>query len=102
MHGPSALIRFTDLKLDNVLFALAYSPALDEPLAVTGEFELHGKRYPIVRSQPLSHKFPSDATRHLTELLSVYLTDFSHGLFCFPTLLPIASTIHHLFVSAQS
>jgi hypothetical protein len=106
---------FTDLKLDNVLFGSGHDDAdidallLDEPLAVDGEFELYGKRYPIMRSQPLRHKFPWDASRHLTELLSVYLTDFSHGPFsshvianCFYgssyssplTLLRIASMVH--------
>jgi hypothetical protein len=99
LRGSSALIRFTDLKLDNALFALAHSQAdietllLNEPPAVNGEFELDDKRYPIMLSQPLSHKFPWDASRHLTELLSVYLTDFSHGLFCFSSLLPTVFTI---------
>jgi hypothetical protein len=89
---------FADLKLDNVLFDHPYSDAdidallLNEPLAVDGEFELHGKQYPILRSQPLTHKFPWDASRHLTEVLNVYLTDFSHGLFYFPALWPVCCT----------
>lgn len=98
---------FTDLKLDNVLFGPGHdNPGidallLDEPPAVDGEFELYGKRYPIMRSQPLRHKFPWDASRHLTELLSVYLTDFSHGPFSlfFCELLP---RFILLFISNQS
>jgi serine/threonine-protein kinase SRPK3 len=66
---------------------------IDGPPAIDGEFELSGKRYPIVRSQPLPHEFPWDASRHLTELLNVYLTDFGHGMFLSPQLWLLVSVI---------
>jgi serine/threonine-protein kinase SRPK3 len=79
---------FTDLRLDNVLFACPSSKAdieaqlrVDGPPVIDGEFEFSGKKYPIMRSQPFTHNFPWDASRHLTELLTVYLTDFGDGVF---------------------
>ena len=56
---------FTDLRLDNVLFACPYSKAdieaqlrVDGPPVIDGEFEFSGKQYPIMRSQPFTHNFP--------------------------------------------
>jgi serine/threonine-protein kinase SRPK3 len=81
---------FTDLRLNNVLFCCSCSKAdieaqlrADGPPVIDGEFEFSGKQYPIMRSQPLPHKFPWNASRHLTELLTVYLTDFGDGVFYF-------------------
>jgi len=80
----------TDLKLDNVLFSFPYNEAqiearlrMDGPPTIDGEFEVSGKRYPIMRSQPFTHEFSWNASRQMTELLSVYLTDFWHSVFCF-------------------
>ena len=57
-----------DLKPDNVLFCDGTAPAslrevLDSsPLAVDGEFELQGGRFPIIRSQPVPHPFKWKST----------------------------------------
>lgn len=76
-----------------MLFYCPYSKAnieaqlrADGPPAIDGEFEFSGKQYSIMRSQPLPHKFPLHASRHLTELLTVYLTDFGDGMCYFSQL----------------
>ena len=79
----------TDLKLDNVLFPFPYNKAqiearlrMDGPPTIDREFEVSGKRYPIMRSQPFTHEFSWNSSPQMTELLSVYLTDFGHCVFC--------------------
>jgi serine/threonine-protein kinase SRPK3 len=51
----------------------------ESPLAVDGEFELFGMRYPIIRSQPVPHPFNWNDRPVFVELYSIRLIDFGHG-----------------------
>ncbi|KAF8902208.1 kinase-like protein [Gymnopilus junonius] len=81
----AAHIVHTDVKPDNVLFDEGIDPESiqeflnDNPLSIDGEFELHGVRYPIIRSQPIPHPFSWDDPPSEVELYSVSLTDFGHA-----------------------
>lgn len=75
-----------DLKPDNVLFCDGADPESirkllnDSPLVSDGEFELHGVRYPMIRSQPVPHPFNWNDPPTRVELYSVQLIDLGHGI----------------------
>jgi serine/threonine-protein kinase SRPK3 len=75
-----------DLKLSNVLFDVDCTTKhiddlllTDGPPILEGKCNIYDKQYPIIRSQPIPHKFAWNTSRHLTELLDITLTDFGHG-----------------------
>jgi len=76
-----------DLKPDNVLFSDDTAPKAiqkllnESPLAIDGEFELCGMRYPIIRSQPVPHPFSWNDRLVVAELYSVRLVGFGHGYY---------------------
>jgi serine/threonine-protein kinase SRPK3 len=56
---------------------------LDEsPVMIHGEFEIHGVRYPLVRSQPIPHPFKWNDTGMTVEQYTFCLTGLGHGV-CF-------------------
>jgi hypothetical protein len=78
----------TDVKPENVLFTDGVATEtiqklLDHtPQAVDGEFELEGRHYPVIRSQPIPHPFRWNDPGIVVERYSVCLTDFSNGKHC--------------------
>jgi serine/threonine-protein kinase SRPK3 len=74
-----------DIKCDNILFNAVGSDSeverllAAEPLVVEGEHALDGKRYPVLRSQPLPNKFKWSTPPHLAELITVTLVDLGQG-----------------------
>lgn len=85
------LITRVDLKPDNVLFNEGTTTESirellhDSPAVVDGEFELHGVRYPIIRSQPVPHSYSWNDPPTVVKQYSVQLTDLGHGIYnsCF-------------------
>ncbi|KAG7088683.1 hypothetical protein E1B28_012654 [Marasmius oreades] len=81
------LIVHTDLKLSNLLFGnFLYSDnkALEayletHPPETLGDFELEGKRYPIVKEQPIPHQYTWETSAFEAEKFIVYLIDFGHA-----------------------
>ncbi len=49
------------------------------PPLVDGDFELCGRRYPLIHSQPVPHPFSWDDPPKLVELYFVQLVDFRNG-----------------------
>jgi serine/threonine protein kinase len=82
-----ALTSTIDIKPNNVLFRDGTSSEeIQEILnnsspATSGEFVLHGKRYPIMLSQPIVHPHKWDDSAFDVELYSICLMDFGHGRF---------------------
>lgn len=75
-----------DLQLSNVLLQgphankdIAKLLYTDGPPVVEGMCEINNKQYPIIRSQPIPHKFFWNSSPHLTELLNITLTGFGQG-----------------------
>jgi len=70
----------------------------DSPTVIDGEFEIHGVRYPIVRSQPIPHPFKWNDPGTVVEQYTVCLTDFGHGIdFLFT--MPSTSGLHGVSVA---
>ncbi|KAJ4472223.1 kinase-like domain-containing protein [Lentinula aciculospora] len=75
----------TDVKCDNVLFDgpdnnIIEFELAERPPVIEDEISLNGKKYPIMRPQPLPHQHKWDDSPFLVELYAVYLTDFSHAI----------------------
>lgn len=74
-----------DLKLDNMLFKAVPSDKYveeqlaAEPLAIQGEVEVDGERYPILGSQPIRHNYRWDMSPSESELVGYVVTDLGQG-----------------------
>jgi serine/threonine-protein kinase SRPK3 len=62
------------------------------------EFEIHGVRYPIVRSQPIPHPFKWNDPGMVVEQYMVCLTDFGHSIHFLFTM-PSTSGLHGVSVA---
>ncbi|KAF8959826.1 kinase-like domain-containing protein [Flammula alnicola] len=77
----------TDVKGDNILFNANVDDIDDyvekllaqDPPKIEGEFELNGKRYPILASQPIHHLWTWDVSHFDAELMLFTLIDFGQG-----------------------
>ncbi|KAI0823098.1 kinase-like protein [Trametes gibbosa] len=75
----------TDLKLDNILFnAVGSDKDVEEqlkaePATVEREIEIEGKKYPVLRSQPLRHNFSCDASPFEAEIMQFTIVDLGQA-----------------------
>jgi len=97
-----------DLKPENVLFGGGTAPKAIQkllkvaPLAIEGQIELSGERYPLIRSQPISHRFKWDDPSKIVELYFVQLVDFGNGRYLVSSCNPFTYTAFQHNGSAQS
>ncbi|GBE83460.1 hypothetical protein SCP_0505090 [Sparassis crispa] len=79
MQLHSLDIIHTDVKTDNIMVGGVGDDArietflTSEPVAVEGEFELDGEKYPLCRPQPIPHQFSWNSSPHHAEIITITL-----------------------------
>ncbi|KAI0806864.1 kinase-like domain-containing protein [Fomes fomentarius] len=77
----------TDVKMDNLLFGNSLYSSDDDlrhylessPPKVEGDVNLDGQTYPLVKSQPIPHRYTWDTSAFEAETMTIYLTDLGHA-----------------------
>lgn len=75
-----------DVKPDNVLlgditeYTWIKEQLVRNPIAIAGEYELNGVKYPILKPQPILHYCTWDMSPRDAESSSVYLVSLGHSM----------------------